>query len=88
MREDNGGLKSGNPVLEGWYADPEPRIFDGKYWIYPTCSAPYDEQTWFDAFSSDAGADDVRRRSCKADFELVRGVTASCPAGEATFGHF
>ncbi len=53
MSEDNGGLKSGNPVLEGWYADPEPRIFDGKYWIYPTCSAPYDEQTRFDAFSSD-----------------------------------
>jgi len=40
-------------VLEGWYADPEARIFDGKYWIFPTCSAPYEEQTWFDAYSSD-----------------------------------
>lgn len=25
-----------NPVLPGWYADPEIRAFDGKYWIYPT----------------------------------------------------
>lgn len=25
---------------EGWYADPEIRIFDGQYWIYPTSSSP------------------------------------------------
>ena len=43
---------SGNPVLPGMYADPEARIFDGAYWIYPTYSAPYDEQTFMDAFSS------------------------------------
>lgn len=44
---------TGNPVLPGWYADPEAIVIDGKYWIYPTFSAPYDQQTFFDAFSSD-----------------------------------
>jgi beta-xylosidase len=44
--------RSGNPILPGWYADPEARIFEGRYWIYPTYSAPYDEQTFLDAFSS------------------------------------
>ena len=43
---------SGNPILPGWYADPEAHIFNGEYWIYPTYSAPYDEQTFMDAFSS------------------------------------
>ena len=27
-----------NPVVPGWYADPEIRIFNGRYWIYPTYS--------------------------------------------------
>src|SRR6478672_8828974 len=43
---------SGNPVFPGWYADPEAHVFAGEYWIYPTYSAPYDEQTFMDAFSS------------------------------------
>lgn len=43
---------AGNPVFPGWYADPEVACFAGKYWIYPTFSAPYDEQLFFDAFSS------------------------------------
>src|SRR5574338_1534799 len=46
------GTASGNPILPGWYADPEAHIFNGEYWIYPTYSAPYDEQTFMDAFSS------------------------------------
>jgi beta-xylosidase len=45
-------VRAGNPVIEGWYADPEGIIFGDTYWIYPTYSAPYDEQTFFDAFSS------------------------------------
>lgn len=45
-------LTSGNPVFPGWYADPEIRIFSGQYWIYPTYSAPYNEQVFLDAFSS------------------------------------
>lgn len=44
--------RSGNPVLPGWYADPEAHIFAGAYWIYPTYSAPYDQQTFMDAFWS------------------------------------
>jgi beta-xylosidase len=43
---------SGNPIFEGWYADPESTIFGKTYWIYPTYSAPYDQQVHFDAFSS------------------------------------
>jgi beta-xylosidase len=44
--------KSGNPVIQGWYADPEVAVFDKNYWIYPTYSAPYNEQVFMDAFSS------------------------------------
>lgn len=43
---------SGNPLFEGWYADPEAAVLDGRYWIFPTTSAPYDQQLAFDAFSS------------------------------------
>ncbi len=35
--------QAGNPIVPGWYADPEIRIFDQQYWIYPTLSA--DETT-------------------------------------------
>lgn len=31
----------GNPVIEGWYADPEAIIFGNEYWIYPTFSDDY-----------------------------------------------
>jgi beta-xylosidase len=44
--------RSGNPLFNGWYADPEVIIFNDKYWIYPTYSAPYEKQTFLDAFSS------------------------------------
>ncbi|GAB3900949.1 hypothetical protein GCM10028803_24740 [Larkinella knui] len=43
---------SGNPVFPGWYADPEGVILGNKYWIYPTYSAPYNQQVFMDAFSS------------------------------------
>jgi len=44
--------RSGNPVFDGWYADPEAAIFENQYWIYPTYSAKYNQQVFFDAFSS------------------------------------
>jgi beta-xylosidase len=47
-----GKKMAGNPVFKGWYADPEATIFGKEYWIYPTFSAPYNEQVLFDAFSS------------------------------------
>lgn len=45
-------VTSGNPVNPGYYADPEGIVFGNTYWIYPTYSAPYDKQVFFDAFSS------------------------------------
>jgi beta-xylosidase len=43
---------SGNPVLKGWYADPEGIIYGDTYWIYPTYSDNFGKQTFFDCFSS------------------------------------
>src|SRR4051812_23158253 len=43
---------SGNPIIQGWYADPEATIFGKQYWIYPTFSDRYEKQVFFDAFSS------------------------------------
>jgi beta-xylosidase len=51
-QQSNNKLTSGNPVFPGWYADPEGTIFNNQYWIYPTYSAPYNEQVFLDAFSS------------------------------------
>jgi beta-xylosidase len=41
-----------NPLFQGFYADPELHFFKGRFWIYPTTSKPYEEQTTFEAFSS------------------------------------
>jgi len=45
-------VTSGNPIIKGWYADPEAAIFNDQYWIYPTYSDKYNKQVFFDAFSS------------------------------------
>lgn len=50
QKEDS--LWSGNPIFKGWYADPEAAVFKKRYWVYPTFSAPYGKQVFFDAFSS------------------------------------
>jgi beta-xylosidase len=44
---------SGNPLFDGWYADPEAIIYGKKYWIFPTYSDEYDKQLFFDCFSSE-----------------------------------
>lgn len=36
---------SGNPVIEGWYADPEAIVYGDEYWIYPTYSDDYGPST-------------------------------------------
>lgn len=41
-----------NPVFPGWYADPEGIVYNNEYWIFPTYSARYEDQIFFDAFSS------------------------------------
>lgn len=43
-----------NPIVEGYYADPEARFYEGKYWIYATRSfTRYEDQMNLDAFSSE-----------------------------------
>src|SRR5918998_4422465 len=44
---------SGNPLFPGWYADPEIHCFEGRYYVYPTTSRPYVEQTTFECWSSE-----------------------------------
>lgn len=51
-RQTQTAKTSGNPLFPGWYADPEGIVFDNTYWIFPTFSAPYEQQVFFDAFSS------------------------------------
>lgn len=43
---------SGNPLFDGWYADPEGTVFGNRYFIYPTYSDVYENQVFMDAFSS------------------------------------
>lgn len=52
--QDSGSVKvkSGNPIVQGWYADPEGVIYGDKYWVFPTYSDDYEKQVFFDCFSS------------------------------------
>lgn len=50
--QNNAKATSGNPIIAGYYADPEGIVFGNTYWVYPTYSAPYNKQVFFDAFSS------------------------------------
>ncbi len=45
---------------QGWYADPEIRVFDGQYWIYPTSSNPQPDANRHEVFN--AQQQDLRRR--------------------------
>jgi hypothetical protein len=44
--------EAGNPFVDGRYADPDVAIYDNRYWVFPTASRSYAEQTYLDAFSS------------------------------------
>lgn len=46
-------IKFNNPISESWHADPEARIYNGKYYIYVTRSLPYEQQLNQDMFVSD-----------------------------------
>ena len=39
-----------NPLFSGWYADPEIHYFEGRYYLYPTGSASFDEQHTFECW--------------------------------------
>lgn len=42
---------SGNPVVEGWYADPEGIIYGDEYWIFPTWSDQWGAEVYKPQFS-------------------------------------
>ena len=44
--------EAGNPFVDGWYADPDVAVYGNTYWVFPTTSKTYAEQTYLDAFSS------------------------------------
>ncbi|GAA3230865.1 hypothetical protein GCM10010532_066070 [Dactylosporangium siamense] len=44
--------EAGNPIVDGWYADPDVAVYNNTFWVYPTTSKGYSEQTYLDAFSS------------------------------------
>lgn len=67
---------SGNPVFPGWYADPELHFFAGRYYIYPTTSRRYDEQTTFECWSS-SDLTDWRSEGVILDFADIRWSTNS-----------
>jgi beta-xylosidase len=41
-----------NPIIAGWYADPEARVYNGKVYMYVTRSLPYEEQKNLDVVIS------------------------------------
>ena len=59
-----------NPVIEGWYADPEAIIYDDTYWIYPTSSNGAMKATYFDCFSS-RNLVDWEKHSCILDTATI-----------------
>lgn len=53
-----------NPIVKGWYADPESVVYNNKVYIYVTKSLPYEEQQNIDLIvSSDLN-----------DFEIIHDV--------------
>jgi beta-xylosidase len=76
-----------NPVLPGWYADPEIHFFEKRFWIYPTTSMAFDRQTYFEAFSS-PNLIDWKSAGRILDFKEVRWSTHRCAwAPSCTFKH-
>lgn len=45
-------MKFKNPVVDGWYADPESRVYGDSLYVYVTRSAQYGAQLNMDAFVS------------------------------------
>lgn len=44
--------EAGNPLFDGWFADPEIRVYDGVFWIFATTSVAFKEQKHFNAWAS------------------------------------
>ncbi|KAL1870509.1 hypothetical protein Daus18300_005197 [Diaporthe australafricana] len=41
-----------NPIFDGWFADPEIRVYDDVYWIFMTTSMKFKDQKYFEAWST------------------------------------
>ncbi|KAG6363421.1 hypothetical protein INS49_008520 [Diaporthe citri] len=44
--------EAGNPLFDGWFADPEIRVYGDVFWIFATTSVLFKNQEHFDAWSS------------------------------------
>ncbi|MEO6994051.1 MAG: glycoside hydrolase family 43 protein [Lacunisphaera sp.] len=66
---------SGNPVFEGWYADPEAAVFGDEYWIYPT-------------YSDDFGQPDRSPTLSKRQLELRKNTISSGYLSQTFFNAF
>ncbi|KAG6115056.1 hypothetical protein E4U13_003066 [Claviceps humidiphila] len=66
--------EAGNPFVDGFYADPDSEFYNNEYWVYPTSSYAYDQQTYLDAFSSPDLIHWTKHRNVllAADFSWVR----------------
>ncbi|KAG6275086.1 hypothetical protein E4U47_001127 [Claviceps purpurea] len=66
--------EAGNPFVDGFYADPDSEFYNNEYWVYPTSSYAYDQQTYLDAFSSPDLIHWTKHRNVllAADFPWVR----------------
>mgnify|MGYP006140114137 CR=1 FL=1 len=67
-----GSAPAPNPIVPGWYADPEIHVFAGRYWIYPT-------------YSDHFGTPDGVRRFSPAQEELRRQKMVRPSYGFQTF---
>ena len=67
-----GSAPARNPIVPGWYADPEIHVFAGRYWIYPT-------------YSDHFGAPAVPSRISSAQAELRRQKMVRPSYGYQTF---
>lgn len=59
---EGGKTHSGNPIADGWYADPEAIIYGDEYWIFPTLSD-------LDDYSE---VPDIRTRAINQSYNLQR----------------
>lgn len=63
-----------NPIIDGWYADPEARVYNGKVYIYVTRSLPFEEQHNLDIIVSDDLIHFTKKESI-LDMSTFKGAT-------------
>ena len=81
-------VTSGNPIFEGWYADPEGIIYGDTYWVFPTWSDAYEKQTYFDCFSSkDLVNWTIKGHACGGTALEVKGVIERVSDGRLVHYH-